>query len=130
MNLAWVWSKACSSVSVRGRRSIESRASLCTTPTGSLPSGVAFPPIAGNGITGAGEPFFVAAELFQRFRGKKLRTIAGGMSERFQESRPDQQGNLVRIEAKKPCCPGGIEPGGNHLPTQKFGLLFRDIHLD
>ena len=46
--------------------------------------GVALPPIAGNGIAGAGKPFLVAAELLQCFRGKELRAVAGGMAERFE----------------------------------------------
>jgi hypothetical protein len=55
-------------------------------------AGVAFPPVAGNGIAGAGEPFFIAPELFQRFRGKNFCAYAGRMAERFEESR---RGDLV-----------------------------------
>jgi len=87
-----------------------------------------FPPIAGNGITGAGEPFFVTAKLFQCFRGKELRAVAGGMAERFQQSRRDQHGDFMRIKAKKPRRLGSVEAGGNHLPTEKFALLCDDIH--
>jgi hypothetical protein len=36
----------------------------------------------------------------------------------------------MRIKAKKPRRLGGVEPGGNYFPTQKFSFLFRDIHLD
>src|SRR5437762_3151104 len=34
------------------------------------------PPIVRNGIAGAREPFLVATELFQRFRGKELCAVA------------------------------------------------------
>jgi len=93
-----------------------------------LLAGVAFPPVTGDGIAGAGEPFLVAAELFQRFRGKELRAVAGGMAERFQQARRYEPGNLVRFKAEKPRRLGCVEPGGNDLPTEKFGLLGCDIH--
>jgi len=37
-----------------------------------------FPPIAGNGIAGAGEPFLVAPELFQRFVAKNFVLLRAG----------------------------------------------------
>ncbi len=98
------------------------------TPARLLLAGVAFPPIAGDGIAGAGKPFLVAAELFQRFGGEELRAVAGGMAERFQQACRYEPGNLVWFKTEKPRRLGGIEPGGNDFPTEKFGLLGGDIH--
>ena len=112
---------------VWGRQSAESCASLCPTPAG-CPAGISFPPVARNGIAGAGEPFLVATELFQRFRGKELRAVAGGMAERFQQTCHYESGNLVRFKTKKPCRLACIKPGGNDLPTEKFRLLRGHIH--
>ena len=97
-------------------------------PAGLLSAGVAFPPVAGDGIAGAGEPFLVAAKLFQRFRGKEFRAVAGGMAERFQQACRYEPGNLVRFKAEKPRRLGCVEPGGNDLPTEKFRLLRGHIH--
>ena len=107
-------------------RRVESFASRA--PASLLLAGVAFPPVAGDGIAGAGEPFLVAAELFQRFRGKELRAIAGGMAERFQQTCGYEPGNLVRFKAEKLRRLGRIEPGGNDFPTEKFRLLCGHIH--
>ena len=90
--------------------------------------GVALPPIAGNGIAGAGKPFLVAAELFQCFRGKELCAVARGMAERFEQTCCHQPWNLVRLKAEKPRRLGCIEPGGNDFPTEKFRLLCGHIH--
>ena len=111
------------------RRSAEnSRASLRTTPA-SLPlAGVSFPPVGGNGIAGAGEPFLVAPKLLKCLGGKKLRAVAGWMTEWFQEVRCNKDWNFVQSEAKKPGCLGRIEPSGNNLPTEEFVLLFDGIH--
>ena len=91
-------------------------------------AGVSFPPVAGDGIAGAGKPFLVAAELFQRFGGKELRAVAGRMAERFQQACCYEPGNLVRFKTEKPRRLGGIEPAGNDFPTEKFGLLGGDVH--
>ena len=91
-------------------------------------AGIALPPVAGYGIAGAGKPFLVAAVLFQCFRGKELRAIAGGMAERFEETRCNQPWNLVRFKAEKPRRLSCIKPGGNELPTEKFRLLGSHIH--
>lgn len=98
------------------------------TPASLLLAGVAFPPVAGDGVAGAGEPFLVAPELFQRFSGKELRAIAGGMAKWLQQACCYEPGNLVRFKAEKPRRLGGVEPGGNDLPTEKFGLLRSHIH--
>ncbi len=98
------------------------------TPASLLLAGVAFPPVAGDGIAGAGEPFLVAPELFQRFRGKEFRAVAGGMAERFQQACRYEPRNLVRFKAEKPRRLVRVEPGGNNLPTEKFRLLSGHIH--
>src|SRR5579883_54877 len=92
-------------------------------PASFLLAGVSFPPVVRNGVAGAGEPFLVAAELFQRFRGKELRAVAGGMAERFQQACRYESGNLVRFKTEKPRRLVCVEPGGNDLPTEKFCLL-------
>ena len=79
-----------------------------THPARLLLAGVAFPPVAGNGIAGAGEPLFVAAELFQRFRGEELRAIAGGMTERFQQAGRYESGNLAA--QNRETTPPGSRP--------------------
>jgi len=91
-------------------------------------AGIALPPITGNGIAGAGKPFLIAAELFQCFRGKELRAVAGGMAEGFEQTRSNQPWNLVRFKAEKPRRLGRIKAGGNELPTEKFRLLGSHIH--
>jgi hypothetical protein len=111
-----------------GRRPAEPCISICTTPAGSLLAGVSFAPVCGNGIAGTGEPFLVAAVLFQGFGGKELRAVAGGMTERFQQACRYEPGNLVRFKTEKPRRLGCVEPGGNDLPTEKFGLLGCDVH--
>ncbi len=58
---------------MRPTRCVESFASR--VPASLLLAGVAFPPVAGDSIAGAGEPFFVASELFQRFRSEELRAV-------------------------------------------------------
>jgi len=111
-----------------GRRPAEPCISICTTPAGSLLAGVSFAPVCGNGVAGAGEPFFVVPELFQRFGGKELRAIAGGMAERFQQACGYEHGNLVWFKTEKPRCLGRVEPGGDDFPSEKFGLWGGDIH--
>ena len=111
-----------------GRRPAEPCISICTTPAGSLLAGVAFAPVCGNGVAGAGEPFLVVPELFQRFGGKELRAVAGGMAERFQQACRYEYGNLLRFKTEKPRCLGRVEPGGNNFPTEKFGLWGGHIH--
>jgi hypothetical protein len=59
---------------------------------------------------------------------KKLRAVAGGMAERFEQTRCNQPWNLVRFKAEIPCRLSCIKPGGNELPTEKFGLLGSDVH--
>ena len=55
------------------RRSAEnSRASLRTTPASLTLAGVSFPPVDGNGIAGAGEPFLVAPKLLKGLSGIKF----------------------------------------------------------
>ena len=110
-----------------GRRSAESCATLFHTPAG-RPAGVSCPPVVRNGIAGAGKPFLVAAELFQCFRDKELRAVAGRMPEWFEQTRCNQPWNLVRFKAEKPRRLSCIEPGGNELPTEKFRLLGSHIH--
>src|SRR5665213_3152281 len=91
-------------------------------------AGIALPPVTGYGIAGAGKPFLVAAELFQCFRGKELRAVAGWMVEWFEQTRCNQPWNFVRLKAEKPRRLSCIEPCGNELPTEKFRLLGSDIH--
>ena len=112
---------------VWGRRSAESRASLCPMPAG-CPAGVSFPPVVRNGIAGAGKPFLVTTELFQRFRGKELRAIAGGMAERFQQTCRNKHWNFLRFKAEKPRRLSCVEPCWNNFPTEKFCLLRGHIH--
>ena len=50
------------------------------------------------------------------------------MAERFQQACRYEPGNLVRFKTEKPRRLGCVEPGGNDLPTEKFGLLGGDIH--
>ena len=106
------------------RRSAEnSRASLRTTPA-SLPlAGVSFPPVDGNGIAGAGEPFLVAPKLLKCLGGKKFCAVSGPITEWFQEVGCNKDWDFVQFEAEKPGCLGRIEAGGNNLPTEKFGLF-------
>ncbi len=106
------------------RRSAEnSRASLRTTPA-SLPlAGVSFPPVGGNGIAGAREPFLVAPKLLKCLGGKKFCAVSSWMTEWFQEAGRNKNWNFVQFEAKKPGCLGRIEARGNNLPTEKFGLF-------
>jgi len=110
-----------------GRRPAEPCISICTTPAGSPLAGVSFAPVCGNGVAGAGKPFLVAV-LFQRFRGKELGAVTGGMAERFQQACRYEHGNLVWFKTEKPRGLGRVEPGGNDFPTEKFGLLGGDIH--
>jgi len=110
-----------------GRRSAESRASLPTPPAAS-PAGVSFTPVVRNRIAGAGEPLLVTADPFERFRGKELRAIAGGMAERFQQTYCNENRNFLRFKAEKPCSLGRVESGRNNFPTKKFCLLGGHIH--
>ena len=106
------------------RRSAEnSRASLRTTPA-SLPlAGVSFPPVGGNGIAGAREPFLVAPKLLKGLSGKKFCGVSGPITEWFQEVGCNKDWDFVQFEAKKPCCLGRIEPSRNNLPTEEFDLF-------
>ena len=111
---------------MRPTRCVESFASR--VPASLLLAGVAFPPVAGDSIAGAGEPFLVASELFQRFRGEELRAIAGGMTERFQQARRDEHGNFLRFKSEKPRRLGCVESCGNNLPTEKLRMLRSHVH--
>jgi hypothetical protein len=104
------------------RASVEPIVSIRSTLATSV-AGVSFPPVLADRITGAGEPFLVAAELFKGLGGEELRAVSGWMTERLQEIGCDKNWNLVRFEAKKPCGLGGIEAGGRNLPTKKIGLF-------
>jgi hypothetical protein len=55
----------------------------------------AFPPIVANRVTGAGQPFLVAAKLLKRLGGEKLRGVAGWMTEGFQKIGGNKNWNLV-----------------------------------
>ena len=112
---------------VWGRRSDESCAALGPTTAG-CPAGVSFPPVGCNGIAGAGEPFLVAAELFQRFRGKELRAITGGMAKGFQQTCRNEHGNFLRFKTEKPRRLGCVKTCRNDLPTEEFCLLRGHIH--
>lgn len=111
---------------MRPTRCVESFASRA--PASLLLAGVAFPPVAGNGIAGAGEPFFVASKLFECFRGKEFRAVAGGVAQRLQQTCCNKHGNLVWVKSKKPCRLRCVQSGGNNLPTEKLGLLRGYIH--
>ena len=91
-------------------------------------AGIALPPVTGYGIAGAGKPFLIAAELFQCFRGKELRAVAGRMAEWFEQTCRNQPRNLVRFKAEKPRRLGCIEARGNDFPTEKLCLLRGLIH--
>jgi len=110
------------------RADYRSASPVSLLPVVVLLAGIALPPVAGNGVTGPRQPFLVAADLFQRFRGKELRAVAGGMAERLQQTCRYESGNLVRFKTKKPCRLACIKPGGNDLPTEKFRLLRGHIH--
>ena len=43
------------------------------------------------------------------------------LAERFQQACRYEPGNLVRLKTEKPRRLGCVEPGGNELPTEKFG---------
>ncbi len=94
------------------RSSGNSCAATFFAPASRSLAGVSLSPVGGNGVTGAGEPFLVAAQLFQRFGGEELRAVAGGMPERFQQARRDEHGNLMRFKAEKPGRLGCVESGG------------------
>jgi hypothetical protein len=94
------------------------RSTLATTV-----AGVSFAPIRADSITGAGEPFLVAPQLFKRLGSEELRGVSCWMTEWLQQVGCDQNWNLVQLEAEKPSRLGRIEASGNSLPTEKFGSL-------
>src|SRR5208283_5746413 len=89
-----------------------------------LPAGIPVMPVLTNDITGAGEPFLVAPELLQGFCRVMLDAIAGGVAERFQQSRSGQNGNVMRFEAQKPRGLKHVQPCGKNLMAQEFNLSF------
>ena len=97
-------------------------------PAGLLLAGVAFLPVAGNGIAGAGKPFLVAAELFQRFGGEEFGAVrAGGPT--ASTTCCNKHGNFVRFETEKPSSLYRIEPRRNDLPTQKNSVCCAVIFI-
>jgi len=86
-------------------------------------AGVSFAPVFANRVAGAGEPFLVATKLLKDLGGEELHAVPGRMTERLQKVGCNKNWNLVQLEAKKPSGLRRIEPGGNNLPTEKFGLF-------
>ena len=56
------------------------------------------------------------------------RAYARRVPKGFQQARSNQQGDLFRFEAKKPCGLGRGKAGGDDFPTEKFGLLCGRVH--
>src|SRR2546422_10966838 len=98
------------------------RVSLPPTPASFPFAGFSSPPVGGNGIAGAGEPFLVAPKLLKCLGGKKFCAVSGPITEWFQEVGCNKDWDFVQFKAEKPGCLGRIEAGGNNLPTEKFGL--------
>ena len=95
---------------------------------GLLLAGVLVVPVLTNDIAGAGEPFFVTPELLQGFRRVMLDAIAGGVAERFQQSRSGQNGDVMGFEAQKPRGLKHVQARGKNLLAQEFILSFLNIH--
>ena len=107
--------------------SVEPIVSIRSAPTTSV-VGVSFAPVLANSIAGASEPFLVTPKLLKSLCREELRGVSSGMTERFQQARRDEDGNLVRFEAEEPSRLQRVETGGNYLPTQKFSLLRKCVH--
>ena len=80
-------------------------------------AGVSLPPVGGDGVAGASQPFLIMAELFQHFGGEKLRAIAGGLAEGLQQTSGNEDRNLVRLESEIPGSLAGVEARGQNLPA-------------
>src|SRR5437870_4229544 len=118
-----------SGLAIWGRLLVEFHTSLCTTPAGLLLAGVFLTPMAGNGIACASEPFLVAAKGFQVLSGVMLDTVASWMAEGFEQSGGRQHRDVMRFETEKPSGLTNVQACWEHLPAEKFVLLFDGIHI-
>jgi len=85
--------------------------------------------MAGNGIGCASEPFLVVAKGFQVFGCVVLDAVANWMAERFEQSGSRQHRNVMRFETEKPSGLTNVQACWEHLPAEKFVLLFDGIHI-
>jgi hypothetical protein len=61
-------------------------------------------PVLNNGIGSACQPVEIVPQLLERSRGKELCSAAWRVSQRFEQSGTNQNGNVVRSKAKNPRC--------------------------
>ena len=50
------------------------------------------------------KPLNFVSQLFQRYQGKVFDRIRWRMSQWFQQTRPDEDGNIMRLETEVPRC--------------------------
>ena len=96
-------------------------------PAGSL-AGISFTPVVADRIAGAGEPFFVVAQLLKNFRGKKLRAVSRRMAKRFQHACGNKDRNLMYLKTQEPSGLSCIETSRSDFPAQEIVLLCYFIH--
>src|SRR5438552_18399521 len=118
-----------SDLAILGRLLVEVHTFLCTTPAGLRLAVVFLPPMAGNGIGCASEPFLVVAKGFQVLGRVVLDTVPSWTAERFEQSGSRQHGNVMRFETEKPSGLTNVQACREHFPTAKFVLLFDGIHI-
>ena len=98
-------------------------------PAGCLLAGVFLAPMVGNGICCASEPFLVAAKGFQVPSGVMLDTVPSWTAEWFEQSGSRQHRNVMGFETEKPSGLTNVQACREHLPAEKFVLLFDGIHI-
>src|SRR5256885_4409440 len=118
-----------SGLAIWDRLLVEFHTSLCATPAGFELAGVFLPPMVGNGIGCASEPFLVVAKGFQVLSRVVLDTVANWMAERFEQSGRRQHRDVMRFETEKPSGLTNVQACREHLPAEKFVLLFDGIHI-
>ena len=91
-------------------------------------AGVSLPPIGADCVGGTGEPFLIAAVLFDVFAGEELWAVARRMPERFQQPGCDKNGNLMWFKSEQPRRFGGVQSRGGELSIQEFRPLFLQVH--
>ena len=104
----------CESNGLASRRILVSPAYIRHSKTG-LPSGFVY-----DDITGTGKLFLVPPELLQGFRRVMFDAITGGIAERFQQSCPGQNWNIVGFKTEKPSGFKHVGPHRESLPAQEF----------
>jgi len=75
------------------------------------------PPVLANGVRRAGEPFFIMAQLRQRFCREEFGAVSRRVTEGLEQAGRNENGNFVCLKTEKPGRLKRTQPGWRNLPA-------------